>query len=378
MDQKKVAIVNRTNLKNYGSVLQVWALCRTVNKLGYNSCVVWQRGNLSRNFDIRPNKIIQSFLKLLLHPSLFLAFIRTIREVKSKKIDIGKVEKFENFVSQNFNQFLYSQEDLVKIARTDTYYKFICGSDQVWCSTTLYPDPTMYLRFAPESKRIAYAPSIGRDYIPSYNRKIMKSYINDIPFISIREDDGKRLIKELTDRIAPVVADPTLLISDAEWDTLKIEIATPKKYILCYFLDSPSDDVMKGIRQSASQIKCDLVVLGEFDTPIPNVVNIHRPTAGPGEFIYLISNAYMVITDSYHGMLFSIIYKKNFWAVERAYVQYDQSSRHQTILSILGLTKRYLKDSYDFNSENIDYINVQDKLTKFINKSMEYLKVALN
>lgn len=378
MNQKKIAIVNRTNLKNYGSVLQVWALCRIVNKLGYDSCVVWQSGNLSRNFDIRPNKIIQSLVKLLLHPSLILASIKTIREVKSKKIDIDKVEKFENFVSQNFDQYLYSNDDLVKVARTDTYYKFICGSDQIWCSTTLYPDPTMYLRFAPKSKRIAYAPSIGRNYIPSYNRRIMKSYINDIPYISIREDEGKRLIKELTDRTAPVVADPTLLITDTEWDKLKIETSIPERYILCYFLDSPSVDVMKSILQTASHYECDLVVLGEFNIPITNTVNIHRPTAGPGEFIYCISNAYMVITDSYHGMLFSIIYKKNFWAVERAYVQYDQSSRHQTILSRLGLTKRYLKYHYDFNTENIDYISVRDKLDRFIDKSEDYLKNALN
>lgn len=72
----KVAIVNRTNLKNFGSVLQVYALCEAVKKLGYESEVVWQSGNMSRNFDIRPNKLIKIGIKLLMYPSLVISIVR--------------------------------------------------------------------------------------------------------------------------------------------------------------------------------------------------------------------------------------------------------------------------------------------------------------
>lgn len=377
MSNRKIAIVNRTNLKNFGSVLQVYALCKSVNKLGYDSIVVWQNGNLSRNFDIRPIKIIQTFIKIIIHPHLLLALIKTFNEVKSIKIDEEKVKKFDDFVDKNINQVLYSPQDLIKISRTDTFFKFICGSDQIWCSTTLCPDPLMYLRFAPQNKRIAYAPSLGRDYIPNYNRRILKKYITEIPNVSIREDDGQRLIYELTGLSVPIVADPTLLIPSEEWSNLEKEINVPLKFILCYFLDNPSEDVKNSIEATASKDNFDIVILGSLENLSSELNRIHRPSAGPGEFLYLVKNASMVITDSYHGMLFSIIYKKQFWAIERAYKQYNQSSRQRTVLSRLNLESRYLTSSFNFNADRIDYSAVQKKIDIFVNESLNYLKKAV-
>lgn len=85
----------------------------------------------------------------------------------------------------------------------------------------------MYLRFAPKEKRVAYAPSLGRNYIPNYNKRTLKRYIADIPCVSVREDEGRRLIKELTGRDAKVVADPTLLMRSHEWDRLKADVKFP-------------------------------------------------------------------------------------------------------------------------------------------------------
>lgn len=374
---KTIAIVNRTNLKNFGSVLQVYALCKAVRKLGYRSEVVWQSGNMSKNFDIRPIKVIRIILRLCTHPSLLLSTIKSIIEAKSEVIDKLKEKKFNDFVTANFIQSLYDSEEIHEIAASDRFYKFICGSDQVWCSTTLYPDPMMYLRFAPKNKRIAYAPSLGRDYIPGYNKKILKTFINDIPCLSVREDDGSRLIKELTGRDALVVADPTLLLTSTDWDKLKIEIETSEDYLLCYFLDVPSDDIKTNICKYASQEGKDIVVLGKLNDLDYPKDKIHYPIAGPGEFLFLISNASMVITDSYHGMLFSIIYHKKFWSVERAYSQFDQSSRQRTILSRLDLEDRYLKSDFRFSDMAIEYTRVQVKIEQFVALSMNYLKQSL-
>ena len=186
----------------------------------------------------------------------------------------------------------------------------MCGSDQIWVTTTLYPDPMMYLRFAPREKRVAYAPSLGRNYIPNYNKRILKKYISDVPCVSVREDEGYRLIKKLTGRDAAVVADPTMLMRSNEWDSLKSNVDLPKKYVFCYFLDEPADDVKAAICKFAKEKNLDIVALeklGEVNYPGER---IHRPTAGPGEFLTIISKTEMVITDSYHGMLFSINYHK--------------------------------------------------------------------
>jgi len=374
---KTVAIVNRTNLKNFGSVLQVYALCQVVQKLGYKSEVVWQSGNMSKNFDIRPNKLLKVGIKALLHPSLVLSLYKMVREAKKVIVDPEKVRLFDEFVANNFKQSFYASDELERVASSDDYYKFICGSDQVWATTTLYPDPMMYLRFAPLNKRIAYAPSLGRDYVPSYNRKTIKSYIKDIDCVSVREDAGKKIVKELTGRDVPVVADPTLLLRPEEWDSLKANIKLPENYVLCYFLDEPSDEVKAAIYKYVRDNNKTIVALGHFEcNDLPQDIVMH-PAAGPGEFLTITSNADMVITDSYHGMLFAINYHKKFWSVERAYSQYDQSSRQMTVLSRLGLEERYEKTNYLFTEKDINYIEVQTRIDEFVGFSMNYLKTSL-
>lgn len=375
---RKIGIVNRTNLKNYGSVLQVFALYHIIKTFGYDSEVVWQSGNMSKNWDIRPNKVLKICCTLLSHPDLILSTLKTVKEVKDKIIDINKVRLFDEFVSKHFEQSFYAVNEIEKIAASDKYFKFVCGSDQVWVTTTLYPDPMMYLQFAPRHKRVAYAPSLGRDYIPRYNKKTLNRYISEIDYISVREDTGKDLIKELIGRDVPVVADPTLLISSNDWNTIKIDIELTEHYILCYFLDEPSDLVKKAICKYAKENKKKIVVLGQLSDIDLSDNDIIRPAAGPGEFLSIVCDADMVITDSYHGMLFAINYHKLFWSVRRNYSQFDQSSRQLTVLRRLDLESRYLTNEFIFTDELIDYDRVQSRLSDFVEFSIDYLKTSLN
>lgn len=375
---KKVAIVNRTNLKNYGSVLQVYALCETVKSLGYESEVVWEQGSVSKNYDFRFQKMFMTAIKMAAHPSLIAGVVNTMKEVKAKPVAEGKAEKFDVFVSKHITKKLYSSRMLSQIAKGNEYFKFICGSDQVWCSTTMYVDPLMYLRFAPKHKRIAYAPSIGRNYIPNYNRFQMKKYISEIPYISIREDDGQRLVKELTGRNIPVVLDPTLLLEENQWEQLAYsEIRTKEKYALLYFLDETTEINQKEIAEFLEQQHLYAYSIGQEMQVIAKSGNIQCLDCGPNDFLGLIQNAEIVITDSYHGMLFSMIFHKKFWSVERAYQQYDQSSRQRTILSRLGLEKRYIKNCKDISLELIDYVSIRKRLKQLREESIDYLKAAI-
>ena len=377
MKMKQIAIVNRTNLKNFGSVLQVYALCEAVKKIGYSSEVVWQTGNMFKNLDIRPNKVLKMGVKLLFNPSLLRSTLKMIRKAKGTVIDPEKVRLFDEFVSKNFVQSLYSPDEIIKVATSEKYYKFICGSDQVWVTTTLYPDPMMYLRFAPRDKRIAYAPSLGRDYIPGYNKKTIKKYVSDIDSVSVREETGRELLKQLISREVPVVADPTLLIRPKEWDALKADIKLPEHYVLCYFLDEPSYEVKTAICKYVRGDNKKVVVLGDLAEIALPAEDVIRPIAGPAEFLTITANADMVITDSYHGMLFAINYHRNFWSVERNYSQYDQSSRQLTVLTRLNLEERYVKSNYNFTATPINYDYVQARVDDFVKLSMDYLKTSL-
>lgn len=378
---KKVAVINRTNLKNYGSVLQCYALCKSISDMGYDSEIIWVTGNVSKNFDFRPVKIISSLFKLITHPSLWKSTFKTVKEVNAIVISEEIMEKYDEFVSQEITQTLYSQKELREKAKSDEYYKFVCGSDQIWCSTTLYVDPLMYLQFAPKEKRIAYAPSIGRDFIPNYNRRIMKKFISEIPSVSIREEVGRELIKSLIDKDVPVVVDPTLLIAKENWDFLKRKYETERKYILCYFLDIPSKNTQHRIAKTAKEKGLTIVALyNQLRICEEEDCNILYLSAGPREFLGLIEDAEMVITDSYHGMLFSIIYQKKFWSIERAYTIYDQSSRQRSLLTQVNLMDRYLIDSVTteiFDDSIIDYSKVDIKIKEFQQNSLIYLRNSL-
>lgn len=100
---KNIAVVNRTNLKNFGSVLQVYALCEAVKKIGYNSEVVWQSGNMSKHLDLRPNKVLQTCLKLFLNPSLLKSTVQMILRVKKTVIEPEKVRLFDSFVKKTLS-----------------------------------------------------------------------------------------------------------------------------------------------------------------------------------------------------------------------------------------------------------------------------------
>lgn len=373
----KVAVVNRTNLKNFGSVLQCYALCEAINELGYETEILWEQGNVSKNFDFRLNKIFMTALKIGTHPSLIKSTLKNIREVQDKEISLKTIQLFEKFVENNIKQRLLSHRELAKAARGTEYSKFVCGSDQVWCSTTTYVDPLMYLRFAPCGKRIAYAPSIGRNYIPKYNLRQMCKYIREIPSVSIREEDGKQLIVKHVGKDVPVVADPTLLIGKAHWKQLEAELCISGKYVLCYFLDFPSLEIQKKIEKTAIENSMKIIIIGRKIINFSDKVDVEYMEAGPSEFLALVACSDLNITDSYHGMLFSLIYEKKFWAVERAYQQYDQSSRQLTVLNKLDLQNRYMNKEYDFTLDEIDYKTVNSKLQVFRGESKKYLLNAL-
>ena len=185
------------------------------------------------------------------------------------------------------------------------------------------------------------------------------------------------MLKELTGRDVPVVLDPTLLLSKEDWDGLK-EKNEHSDYVLCYFLDTTSDEVIKKIENDCLQSNKIIINIG---CPITSSgkVKIVNENAGPSEFLGLVDKADMIFTDSYHGMLFSIIYQRPFWSIARNYGEFDQSSRQKTVLSMLKLENRYIDSNClaRISVEGIDYKDANAVLQQKRDDSMDYLENAL-
>ena len=373
MATRKVAVVNRTNFKNYGSVLQCFALCKAIEQLGYESEIIWQGGSIAKNYDFRLGKLFASIITLITHPSLISQARKSLHSVRKENITAITEQLFERFVEENINRKTATKRELKDLALT-YYDKCVCGSDQIWNPNTLYVDPLLFLRFAPKEKRVAYAPSLGSDSIPSYNKNKMKKFISDIPCVSIREKQGQKLLYELCGIEYPIVADPTLLFDMPFWTKYSIEMPFDD-YVLCYFLEEPELSVQSNIVKYITELKKRVIIINSPLEFVSNHSLSERVDCGPSEFLGLVRNASQIITDSYHGMLFSIIFEKDFVSIERNYSEHNQSSRQLSILEILGLQERYsVGGTIDDTLSSIDYSVVSKKIEHFRFESLEYLK----
>ena len=359
---------------NYGSSLQAYASKMLLSSMGLK-CDIVARKSLMRNRDIR----ISKFLILLIRPFLIRGkhgkkSLATYHGSYSKKMIGNSALRFENFTKTYLNPNYLSWNELKRLANESV--ACFAGSDQIWNSSALYVNPLYYLRFAPISKRIALAPSFGRDFVAEYNRKKIGKWISEFSYLSVRESSGISLIKKISGRDAVQLIDPTLMIDAQMWSTsLGLEIKTDN-YILAYFLDYPSITALSALKEIKQNMKCKVIGIPYlFDdmTYCDYVV-----PAGPIDFLNLIKNAKCVITDSFHGTAFSINFHIPFYVFARAYGSASsQNSRLISILKMMNMMHRFEAKSVFSELNNLDFEYSEKQLNAERIKAKEYIRSSL-
>lgn len=377
-DRRKVGIVTAYAGYNYGSVLQVFALSRSVTSFGYKGVVIdyldkSQFHNLLMRLRTWRNRLF-AFIK---HPSLFRTFINARKNQTKVIISVPKVlkEKFSKFQ----NEYLCLDKDNYRKRRVSTFYAFICGSDQIWNSNAPGIGEVYYLRFTEQHKRIAYAPSFGSDTVPDFNKKRLAKYLREIPYLSVREQSGVKIIKELTGRDATLVLDPVLLAGKEFWeDNVKNIKKRNRKYMVCYFLSNATRAL--NIIDSISKA-LDLEVIW-INTGVSYEERDFLPLdASPLEFVSLFMNASFACTDSFHGTAFSVMFGVPFYVFRRQYEVFSkQHTRIESFLSLMHLEQRLWNDNNetDFSDcASVDFDYSKNALLNMRRESAEYLKNAL-
>ena len=252
----------------------------------------------------------------------------------------------------------------------DEFDYIIVGSDQVW-NPYWYPNID-FLKYIDKKKRISYAASFGVDKIPFKLQQHFKDVLNNMEYITVREEAGAKIVKDLTGRDVNIVVDPTLLLTKEDW--LKIA-KCPKwcknnNYIIAYFIGSISNNRQKQIDNIAKNLNTKVVYLFS-DT------NLDWAKIGPNEFIYLIANSKAVLTDSFHGTVFSIIMNTPFFVFDRKQSGVkNMNSRIDTLLNLFDMKERYINhdklikddiNKIDFSS--VEKIQIRERLY-----SKNYLK----
>ncbi|MCM1506138.1 MAG: polysaccharide pyruvyl transferase family protein [Ruminococcus flavefaciens] len=363
----KALIVTINDGKNYnfGNKLQNLAVSEVLKKFNVESETL--------NFEMPFTSEVKRKIKKTL---MKLTNYKLARSAESKFYWKYGMKRIENF--QKFDRKYLKQHNDFTLTKSSGYDYYIIGSDQVWNPEFFkYHKMKKYaymLSFCDNNKKICFSPSFGVSEIPPEWKKWFKKYLSAIPHISVREDDGAKIVKELTGKEADVLIDPTLMLSAKEWKKYSkkpVGIDFSEKYILTYFLGEVSDEKKIYINNLAKMK--NLKVYNLLDKENPELYTI-----GVSEFIFLISHSDMVVTDSFHACVFSFIFNRPFVVFNRKSDYSDMSSRLDTLLLKLSLTDRKAKSLEDSDLFEANYKKGKVALAKERKKVMMYLSKAMN
>ena len=384
---KKIGLVSCYFKNNYGSQLQAYATQKILKEYGFDVETI----NVSKNKDFSNGK-----KKYYLSQVFNFNFIKTkfgmVKLLIDKKInkELGKNISIRNSKLKEFRKnynLSTAYKNYLELKEASKLYDYIVvGSDQLWLPVNVVAD-YYTLNWVDESvKTISYSTSFGVSNVPKKYENKYKKFLNKIDCISTREDAGQKIIKNLTDRNAQVVCDPTILFNKDEWmEIQKQEPIYKDKYILCYFLGN-SIEYRKFAERLKEKTGCKIVSINHCDEYVKysdKFADEIPYDIDPGDFLNLIRNAEFVCTDSFHGTVFSLINNRKFFCFRRHNKKSKNStnSRLDSLLVRVNLNKRLLDGNEEIEevlSWDIDFEDVNQKIEEFRNDSKAFLENALN
>lgn len=371
-ERTKVGIITFHNSYNCGSMLQAYAMQVYLKKIGVNSEIIdFSNEGQKELYSIFFKKInVKNCIKnavLLFHS----------REIAKN------YKRFEEFKR---NYFILSKENHTKMQQLsdEGYFAVIAGSDQIWNVTIEDGDKAYFLPWVKTAKKIAYAPSFGARKILAHadNPNEYRSYLQSFDFLSIREDNGKRWIEDMVDEDVPVTLDPTLLLDESDYvPIINTEIKFPPRYIF-YYSPGYSMAINKLVKKISQKYKLPVIAFNSksFYLRGMNFSSFKLPKfEDPTVYLGLIKNATLVITTSFHGTVFSTIFKKNYWTVKNGEMFRDDD-RILSLSKRLDLQDRFISVEFDSEFDYLqpkNYEQYNDRLQVERNYSTNYLAKAL-
>ncbi|MBQ0088642.1 MAG: polysaccharide pyruvyl transferase family protein [Prevotellaceae bacterium] len=350
---------------NYGAILQAFSLQSFLRENGVDAEVVDYATNYHTvDYHLKDSKLIRFYRKgnpLRDSVCFFLKVLR-YRQLNRRK------ERTLLFKEHNFHytqRYSTTEELISNPPKKDLY---ITGSDQVFALDNIHFKDAYYLPFEKKgSKKVAYAPSFGvSTFGDKYNS--VKDYLLDFDYLSCRESEGAKFIESIVERNVPVVVDPVLLHDAVFWSGYAVQPKIKGDYILVYNLNGKGK-LMRIAYELRKKTGYKVVCLTGDTNQLYKTKMIFD--AGPAEFIGWFANASMIVTDSFHGTVFSLVFSKQFYS----YVALARtSSRVGNLLSSVGLSSRIIRDFNKdiLNQDPIDYSKVN--LVEVSKPSKEYIK----
>ncbi len=352
----KIGLLTIHRTANYGAVLQTFASKVFLSKYGLVDIIDYSNEHLVKNISLLRFSFSLHGIKMFLHDLLRLPFRAVL------------VFRFSSFFNEYYNLTKKVKSDDLLNGELDFYDAYVCGSDQIWNPDIVSAfgkiDKNYFLYFSPrDSLKLSFASSIGHHVYNDFEKKEILNLLHDFRLITVRERDGvSQLQTFLENKEIYHVLDPTLMLSMDDWlkelsvsEILKFK---KKKYILVYSVPR-SDLLAKAVDFFRKKFNLEVIALDPMLFPLSKS-DKHIMTAGPKQFIELFYNATFVVTDSFHGTCFSIVFNKPFASISSG----KRSNRVTSLLNSLNIKNRFVKTEDDFPDidATMDYSLITEKL----------------
>lgn len=362
----KVYTITLHSAVNYGAVLQSYALQKYLDKQGYESKII----------DFCTPKMVYSKLFKINYrnPKSYVVFLLDVLCLPAKN---RKWKKFRQFVEKRLQ--LTGRYDSIDSLRKHPPEcdAIVTGSDQVFNPERSKDEvEAFYLDFTHDIRKISYAASFGSSVIAEKKEEIIRKYLQDFFAISIREMYGVEKVNHILNQECAVqVCDPVFLLDKGDWRSLETPRKDlPKEYVLLFNLRNrkSSDIILKDIQE-----KTGYPVVVITDSPIKNVKSrFYIHDAGPEEFLWIIDHAQFIVSDSFHGAAFSIIFEKKFIFSDDCM---KSNERGIALLEQLHLEQcSYLAYLEKMGLSEIDYQSVRELLEIERKNAYTFLNKALS
>lgn len=349
----KIGLLTFHDTNNFGSYLQTYGLYKKIRDLGYDCEIV----------DYQCQSIIER--EHLGKEQLSFSLRQLLKEFLINRHLRKKYKNLKEWLLSNAKIGCYYNKYNIKDACSQ-YSKFLVGSDIVWGMDIIGKDTTYFLDFENDSsKKLAFSSSIGNPWTEE-DKNIIKPYLKEFNGIAVREEESAEWVRDLIGIRPNVVCDPTMLLKSNEWTMQISKKYKGRNYVLVYF-PTPANiqDAQKYAKQHG--LECYLINHG---LPVKGFKSV-RPL-NIGDFLSLFYYAGFVFSASYHGVLFSIYFNRQF-----AYYNRAHKSRMNTLARKLNVKDRNGSEYDVLQMKPIDYEKVNKAVEEYRNYSINCLKELL-
>lgn len=349
---------------NYGQILQCYALQKYLQDAGHDAYLI--RYDMRNDYVKSLTPVWKKILKAFNPIKLFRYTLNKKREAaiiqEKKKNDKRNFDVFRNKHIKQSEQMYYSYDELKQNPPEADLY--IAGSDQIWNPDSLLSierqAKAYFLDFGkPSVKRISYAASFCKEEIDNEFLNIIAPLLKKFDYISVREMSGLNVCKQCGISDAEWVPDPTMLLDTDIYRNLYNDelLKKPNRpYCFVYFLSNECDFSVKTLYDWAKKRNIEVL----YVTANLQIDKYEKTYVSIPEWIYLLEHAEYVITNSYHGSVFSLLFKKKFGVIPLSKDCADMNSRFDTLFEQFQIDERYLHADFSVLDRGIDWKSVSD------------------